>query len=154
MPLLQPIFQTTSLIFAFASIYTGLQARFFPREFARSFGIPVPGIATTSPNSGGSEGVAAASPSAATTEAYISLRGARQLSTGLTLLVLAYQGQWAAMAVVMAVAGVVVAAAGDGVVLGGRFGRKGEAVFHGVPGVGISALAIGFLANGGGGGGK
>ncbi|KAJ4355443.1 uncharacterized protein N0V89_003459 [Didymosphaeria variabile] len=121
--------KAVTLIFALASLSTGLQAITSPITFATTFGIPLP----PSPKH----------ENPATTTSYISLLGARQLATGITLLVFAYQGKWVETATILSIIGVVVAGM-DGYHIARR-GSSGGGLFHAVPGALIAGLAAAVL---------
>ncbi|KAL2072108.1 hypothetical protein VTL71DRAFT_11451 [Oculimacula yallundae] len=144
---LLPIFQAVSLTFACLAIYTGAQAILSPIGFSKSFGLV---ITPTSKSTSYKRPAASSSPPTHhdLTESYIALMGIRQLSTGLILLVFAYQGKWTEMATILSIIGIVVAGT-DGVYLC-RAGFVGLGVFHALPGACISALACSFLISGSG----
>ncbi|KPI37063.1 uncharacterized protein AB675_3580 [Cyphellophora attinorum] len=157
MPTILAIFQTISLIFAVASIATGLQALFDSHGFAKAFGIPIP--SSPSATSGASAKSIDDPPSkrmkdddadvstraAVAAASYVSLLGTRQLAQGLILVVFAAQGKWVETAQILCVLGVVVACT-DGVVLSRRVGSTGKGslgkgLFHAGPGLGIAGVA-------------
>lgn len=119
-------FRAVTLIFASASLFTGFQAVFVPAKFASSFGIRLPDADTTK-----------STPSASSLKdpgasAYVSVMGARQLGTGLTLLAFAYQGKWAEAATVLSIIGVVVAGT-DGWHIARTGGSLGGGLYHAGP---------------------
>lgn len=118
MPTLLLTFQFVSLTFAVLAIYTGGQALFSPQSFSHSFGLPLVHIEDA---------------------AYVSLMGVRQLCTGLTLLVFAYQRKWKEMGTLLAILGFVVAGT-DGVFLAKD--NFGKGLFHALPGAGIALLGL------------
>lgn len=124
------IFKLVSIIFALASIATGLQAVFDPVGFSQSFGIPLPIE---------SDKERASTKSTNASRSYVSLMGVRQLATGLILLTFAAQGKWVEMATILAILGIVVAGT-DGVFLA-KSGNSGQAKFHAIPGALIALLA-------------
>lgn len=69
--------------------------------------------------------------------------GIRQFTTGLTLLIFAYQGKWMEMATILSILGFVVAGT-DGYFLW-KAGMRREGVFHAVPGGLIAGLAWAVL---------
>jgi hypothetical protein len=123
MPVLDTSFKAVSLIFAVSAIYTGAQAVVSPNTFARSFGIEI-----------------AQHTSDVAPAAYVSLMGVRQLGTGLTIIALALQGAWKAIATNLAVIGFVVAGT-DGLFLA-QTGSTELGVFHALPGALIASLSI------------
>ena len=136
-------FRAVSVIFAVASVATGVQAIINPAGFATSFGIPL--VPHPSP-----EHAKALKPratptaqEAAISSAYIALLGARQLGTGITLLVFAYQGKWVESATILAIIGIVVAGM-DGYHIA-RSGPLASGLFHAIPGALIAALAAATL---------
>ena len=74
---------------------------------------------------------------------YIGLMGVRQLGTGITLLVFAYQNKWAEIATILAIIGILVAGT-DGIYLA-RSGATKAALFHAIPGALIAVLAAATL---------
>lgn len=118
MPTLLRAFQLVSVTFACLAIGTGVQALFLPLNFSHSFGLP---LAHTDD------------------VAYVSLMGVRQLCTGLTLLVFAYQRKWKEMGTLLALLGVLVAGT-DGLFLARESAGKG--LFHALPGLGIASLGL------------
>lgn len=126
--MLSIIFKCVSMIFAISAIVTGIQAIFAPVHFSKSFGIPV-----------GETWQEPAMP-------YVSLTGARQLGTGLTLVILAMRGSWMAVGTNLAVIGFVVAGT-DGVFLA-KAGTMQLALFHAVPGALIALLSIAYVVQG------
>lgn len=136
------IFGAVSVIFAVAAVFTGVQAIINPTGFATSFGIPV---SQTSPEHA-KDPKSRATPTveeAASSSAYVTLLGARQLGTGITLIVFAYQGKWVESATVLTIIGIVVAGM-DGYYIA-RSGSLGGGLFHAIPGALIAALAAATL---------
>ena len=131
MSYLLPTFQLVSLGSALAFIVTGLQGIFTPIDFSRSFGIPI-----TADYSSSQKSTTLAHNNATS---YVSLMGVRQLATGITLLVFAYQNKWTEMATILSIMGFVVAGT-DGFFLW-RSGEGGKAMFHVIPGALIASLA-------------
>lgn len=127
-------------IFTAAAVFTGIQAIINPTAFVTSFGIPLHQPPQSSKQAVTSRTSTTQSPrhnSAASS--YVSLLGACQLGTGITLLVFAYQGKWAECATTLSIIGVVVAGM-DGYHIA-RNGNLGEGLFHAGPGAAIAALA-------------
>jgi hypothetical protein len=120
------IFKAISIIFALASVATGLQAILYPLHFAKSFGIPL------------------TSPRAPASESYISLLGVRQFATALIILTFGYQGKGNEVATILVIIGVVVAGT-DGLFIA-RAGSWGGGAFHAIPGAAISVLAFCVLS--------
>ncbi|KAF1926409.1 uncharacterized protein M421DRAFT_7018 [Didymella exigua CBS 183.55] len=131
-------FKAVCGIFGVAAVFTGLQAITNPTGFASSFGIPLSHPSPKSPKPSTAQ-PGPAYPESDPASSYIALLGARQLGTGITLLVLAYQGKWIECATILSIIGVVVAGM-DGWYLA-RSGNLGAGVFHAGPGLGIAALA-------------
>jgi hypothetical protein len=129
---LVPTFKLVSIIFALASLATGIQAILTPLSFAKSFGILIPTPSQT--------------PTPTPVKSYISLLGIRQLATGLIILTFGYQGKWEEVATILVIIGLVVAWT-DGVFLA-KAGNWGGATFHAIPGAGISLLAYSALRRG------
>lgn len=143
MNLLLSIFKTVCLIFSFSAIFTGAHALLIPASFASSFGIPLIPPSSTVNSAEESKLTASAHhdklfPSDPAS-AYVSLMGVRQLATGLTLLVFAYQGKWTEAATILAILGIVVAGT-DGIYLASS-GAWSLAKFHAIPGALIAALS-------------
>ncbi|KAI3390654.1 hypothetical protein diail_8985 [Diaporthe ilicicola] len=134
-------FGGVSVIFAVASVFTGVQAIINPAGFATSFGIPLPPPspkhekAALEPRATPATEEAAAS----SVHMYVALLGVRQVGTGITLLVFAYQGKWVESATVLAIIGIVVAGM-DGYHIV-QSGSLGGGLFHAIPGALIAALA-------------
>ena len=122
------VFQVVSLMFALSAVVTGVQSIVSPAAFSRFFGLPF---------------THTASPASSLTASYISLMGVRQLATGVTLLVFAWQAKWAEVATVLSIIGLLVAGT-DGVYLA-RAGHTNLARFHAIPGACIAALAGAYL---------
>lgn len=127
-------FQAITIIFTPLAIYTGLSAILQPRAFAKQFGIPL------SPLSGGGKGKGTADNGVE--QAYVSLLGARQLGTGVILLIFASLGKWEEAAIVLSVIGVVVAGMDGLYIARSGPGRIGAGAFHAVPGAGVALLAF------------
>ena len=105
------------MTFAVSAVATGVQALVDPIGFTKTFGLLL------SHNIKADDGAAStASRDRSVTLSYVSLMGVRQLATGLTLLVFAWQSKWTEAATILAIIGVVVAGT-DGVYLA----RGGEA---------------------------
>jgi hypothetical protein len=136
------IFGAVSVIFAVAAVSTGVQAIINPAGFATSFGIPLPRPAPKHAKPFKPRATPTAE-EAATSSAYIALLGARQLGTGITLLVFAYQGKWIESATILTIIGIVVAGM-DGYHIA-RSGSLGGGLFHAIPGALIAALAAATL---------
>jgi hypothetical protein len=130
------IFKTVSLISATAFCITGLRGLTDPVAHSRFFGIPI----NTSTSTSGK----ATDQQSWNAETYVSLKGVRQLSQGLTLFAFAYQGNWDAVATILGVLGVVVACT-DGYFIATRAGDVGKGVFHAGPGLGIAGLSLAVL---------
>ncbi|TID23351.1 Calcium permeable stress-gated cation channel 1 [Venturia nashicola] len=130
-------FKAISLTFSLLAITTGLQALLLPTSFSKSFGIP---IHTPPPNP---INPSYSNPEPLTTDAavrsYISLMGIRQFTTGLTLLIFASQGKWIEMATILSILGFVVAGT-DGIFLW-KAGKRGQGIFHALPGALIAILS-------------
>ena len=130
MDLVLPIFKAVSVIFAIAAIVTGARGVIDPMGFSTSFGIPLPPRSTEAPS----------------VVAYVALMGVRQLSTGIIILIFAYQNKWVETATVLAVIGVFVAST-DAVHLA-IAGSVGLGWFHALPGGMIAALSVSVLLQG------
>jgi hypothetical protein len=129
-----PIFKAVNIIFAISAVGTGVQAIADSRGFSESFGIPISNpVSQTSSIKNGVE--IDATPAAS----YVALMGARQLGTGLTLLVFAFQRKWVESATILLIIGIIVAGT-DGLYLA-RSGASGKARFHAIPGALIALLA-------------
>ena len=142
MDFLLPIFKLVSLVFAIAAVVTGAQAIADPAGFSKSFGLPPNGTLTGSIDHDAAVSLrttASLQQSRSAAMSYISLVGARQLATGIILLIFAYQNKWTEMATILSVIGILVAGT-DGVYLA-RAGAVGKAKVHAVPGALIAALA-------------
>jgi hypothetical protein len=139
-------FQAVTLIFAVAAVTTGLQAITNPISFATSFGIPLSQPAPR-PKPPPKSKAAPRIEETSINPAYVKVMGARQLGTGITLLVFAYQGKWVESATVLAIIGVVVAGT-DGYYIA-KNGSLGGGLFHAGPGALIAALAVARLRVGG-----
>ena len=126
MPYLLSAFKAVSVIFAISAVVTGAQSIVDPVGFSLFFGLPLtPAVA--------------ASDHRDLTASYIALMGVRQLATGVTLLVFAYQSKWTEVATILAIIGVLVAGT-DGIFLS-RAGHGAVGRWHAIPGVLIAALA-------------
>ncbi|KAK0938043.1 hypothetical protein LTR29_010372 [Friedmanniomyces endolithicus] len=141
-------FKAVAVIFATLAVVTGAQALVDPVGFSKSFGLtlepaPLSPVPDTKTGNASSSSKKAASPSEeqqrSLAKSYASLMGVRQLGTGLTLLVFAYQGKWAEAATILAIIGFVVAGT-DGFFLA-RAGYGSLGRFHAIPGAGIAILA-------------
>ncbi|PVI00836.1 hypothetical protein DM02DRAFT_707164 [Periconia macrospinosa] len=137
---LLPSFQAVSLIFAVSALGTGAQAIWNPTSFAKAFGIPLGTSMTATSNK---DRTNRDGPDLRPSSYYVSLMGARQLSTGIILLIFAYQGKWEAMATVLSVIGIAVAGI-DGLYLL-KAGNVSRARFHAMPGALIAAHAMAVL---------
>jgi hypothetical protein len=116
------LFKGISLIFATASVFTGAQALLDPIAFSKTFGISVPKQHDTP-----------------LLRSYITLMATRQLATGVSILLLARQGRFIAIAYILMVAGFVVAGT-DGVFIA-KMGSRKMGVVHAGPGFVIAAIA-------------
>ena len=116
------LFKGVSLIFATASVFTGIQALLDPIAFSKTFGITIPKQHDTP-----------------LLRSYITLMAARQLATGISILLLAKQGHFIAIAYILMVAGIVVAGT-DGVFIAKNGSRK-MGIVHAGPGFVIASLA-------------
>lgn len=116
------LFKGVSLIFATASVFTGTQALLDPIAFSKTFGITIPKQHDTP-----------------LLRSYVTLMAARQLATGISILLLAKQGHFIAIAYILMVAGIVVAGT-DGVFIAKNGSRK-MGVVHAGPGFVIASLA-------------
>lgn len=133
-----PTFKAVSLIFAVSAVVTGVQAIAFPISFAYSFGIPIT-VKDASMSKSSASPQSSSPENNPGTLSYVSLMGVRQLATGITLLVFAYQGKWTEMATILSILGIVVAGT-DGYFLS-LTGAKSQARFHAIPGALIALLA-------------
>lgn len=135
-------FKAVCSIFTAASLLTGTQAIVNPTAFATSFGIPL-AQPPESPKQAAASTTDTTKPPPPhhdpAASSYVALLGARQLGTGITLLVFACQGKWVECATVLSVIGLVVAGA-DGYHIA-KNGNLGGGVFHAGPGAAIAALA-------------
>lgn len=116
------LFKGVSLIFATASVFTGTQALLDPIAFSTTFGITIPKQHDTP-----------------LLRSYVTLMAARQLATGISILLLAKQGHFIAIAYILMVAGIVVAGT-DGVFIAKNGSRK-MGIVHAGPGFVIASLA-------------
>lgn len=124
-------FKAVSMIFAVSAVITGIQAIATPTSFSRSFGIPIGDVLSAR----GTQ----TRPENDPLKAYVGLMGVRQLATGLTLLVFAYQGKWTEMATILSILGFVVAGT-DGIFIA-QSGATSQAMFHAIPGALIAILS-------------
>ncbi|KAK1060040.1 hypothetical protein LTR12_011972 [Friedmanniomyces endolithicus] len=141
-------FKAVAVIFAILAVATSAQALVDPVAFSKSFGLtlepptlsPVPDTNAGNPSSPSKNAASHPDQHQLTlAKSYASLMGVRQLGTGLTLLVFAYQGKWAEAATILAIIGFVVAGT-DGFFLA-RAGYGSLGRFHAIPGAGIAVLA-------------
>ena len=116
------LFKGVSLIFATASVFTGAQALLDPIAFSKTFGISIPKQHDTP-----------------LLRSYITLMAIRQLATGISILLLARQGHFLAIAYILMVAGFVVAGT-DGVFIAKNGSRK-MGIVHAGPGFVIASIA-------------
>jgi hypothetical protein len=116
------VFKGVSIIFGVASAVTGAQALLDPIAFSRTFGITISKEHDTP-----------------LLRSYITLMAARSLATGISVLLLARQGHFIAIAYILMVAGVVVAGT-DGVQIA-QMGSRRNGIVHAGPGLAIAALA-------------
>ncbi|GAB7328583.1 hypothetical protein MBLNU13_g00531t1 [Cladosporium sp. NU13] len=116
------LFKGVSVIFAIASVFTGTQALLDPVAFSKTFGIKIPKQHDTP-----------------LLRSYITLMATRQLATGISILLLAKQGHFTAIAYILMVAGIVVAGT-DGVFIAKNGSRK-MGIVHAGPGFAIASLA-------------
>lgn len=137
---LLPTFQAVAVIFAISAVGTGAQAIWSPISFAKAFGIPLDTstTATKDKDLANKEG-ASLDPSSS----YVSLVGARQFSTGIILLIFAYQRKWGAVATVLSVIGISVAGTDGWYLL--KAGNPSGARFHAIPGALIALHAMAVL---------
>jgi hypothetical protein len=116
------VFKGISLIFATASVFTGAQAILDPIAFSKTFGIEIPKRHDTP-----------------LLRSYVTLMATRQLATGITILLLARQGHFIAIAYILMVAGVVVAGT-DGIFIA-KMGSRKMGIVHAGPGFLIASIA-------------
>lgn len=116
------LFKGVSLIFATASVFTGTQALLDPIAFSKTFGITIPKDHNTP-----------------LLRSYVTLMATRQLATAISILLLAKQGHFIAIAYILMVAGIVVAGT-DGVFIAKNGSRK-MGIVHAGPGFAIASLA-------------
>lgn len=116
------VFKGVSIIFATASVFTGTQALLDPIAFSKTFGISIPKDHDTP-----------------LLRSYITLMATRQLATGISILLLAKQGYFIAIAYILMIAGVVVAGT-DGVFIA-KNGSRRMGIVHAGPGFAIASLA-------------
>ena len=116
------LFKGISLIFATATVFTGAQALLVPIAFSKTFGISIPKQHDTP-----------------LLRSYITLMAIRQLATGISILLLARQGHFLAIAYILMVAGFVVAGT-DGVFIAKNGSRK-MGIVHAGPGFVIASIA-------------
>ncbi|KAM0700290.1 hypothetical protein Q7P35_012010 [Cladosporium inversicolor] len=111
-----------SLVFATASVFTGARALLDPIAFSTTFGISVPKGHDTP-----------------LLRSYITLMATRQLATGISILLLARQGHFIAIAYILMVTGIVVAGT-DGVFIA-KMGSRKMGIVHAGPGFVIASIA-------------
>jgi hypothetical protein len=116
------LFKAVSLIFATASVFTGAQALLDPIAFSKTFGISIPKQHDTP-----------------LLRSYVMLMATRQLATGISILLLARQGHFIAIAYVLMVAGFIVAGT-DGVLIA-KMGSRKMGNVHAGPGFVIASIA-------------
>ena len=116
------LFKGVSLVFATASVFTGTQALLDPIAFSKTFGITIPKQHDTP-----------------LLRSYVTLMATRQLATGISILLLAKQGHFIAIAYILMVAGILVAGT-DGVFIAKNGSRKMGSV-HAGPGFAIASFA-------------
>jgi hypothetical protein len=116
------LFKAVSLIFATASVFTGAQALLDPIAFSKTFGISIPKQHDTP-----------------LLRSYVMLMATRQLATGISILLLARQGHFIAIAYVLMVAGFIVAGT-DGVLIA-KMGSRKMGIVHAGPGFVIASIA-------------
>jgi hypothetical protein len=142
MNFLLPTFKLVSVVFACSAIVTGTQAIVDPIGFAQFFGLPIT-IAKDADKSKSTAIPHLHKSNTNPTESYVSLMGVRQLATGITLLIFAFQKKWTEMATILAVLGVLVAGT-DGIYLA-RSGARNQGKVHAIPGALISLLACSII---------
>ncbi|KAK5725939.1 hypothetical protein LTR15_004129 [Elasticomyces elasticus] len=129
-----PTYKWVSVTFAMLSLGTGIQALVDPIGFSKSFGMPLePTLSNDDNNKIGSR-----SQQYGLAKSYVSLMGVRQLGTGITILIFAYQGKWAEAGTILALIGFLVAGT-DGYHLA-RAGGASKGLFHAIPGACIAGL--------------
>jgi hypothetical protein len=116
------LFKGISLIFAAASVFTGAQALLDPIAFSKTFGISIPKQHDTP-----------------LLRSYVTLMATRQLAMGMSILLLARQGHFIAIAYVLMVAGFIVAGT-DGVLIA-KMGSRKMGIVHAGPGFVIASIA-------------
>ena len=116
------VFKGVSIIFATASVFTGTQAFLDPIAFSKTFGISIPKDHDTP-----------------LLRSYVTLMATRQLATGISILLLAKQGHFIAIAYILMIAGAVVAGT-DGVFIA-KNGSRRMGIVHAGPGFAIASLA-------------
>ena len=116
------VFKGVSIIFATASVFTGTQALLDPIAFSKTFGISIPKDHDTP-----------------LLRSYVTLMATRQLATGISILLLAKQGHFIAIAYILMIAGAVVAGT-DGVFIAKNGSRK-MGIVHAGPGFVIASIA-------------
>jgi len=116
------VFKGVSIIFATASVFTGTQALLDPIAFSKTFGISIPKDHDTP-----------------LLRSYVTLMATRQLATGISILLLAKQGHFIAIAYILMIAGAVVAGT-DGVFIA-KNGSRRMGIVHAGPGFAIASLA-------------
>lgn len=147
MDYLLPTFKLISVAFALSAVATGAQAIIDPVGHSKFFGLPSdstpPGPDGLPKKVQGNTALSNATESSKRARnlamSYVSLMGARQLGTGTTLLVFAFQRKWTEVATILAIIGVVVAGI-DGIYIA-RGGDTKAGQFHAIPGAMIAALA-------------
>ena len=116
------VFKGVSIIFATASVFTGTHALLDPIAFSKTFGISIPKDHDTP-----------------LLRSYVTLMATRQLATGISILLLAKQGHFIAIAYILMIAGAVVAGT-DGVFIA-KNGSRRMGIVHAGPGFAIASLA-------------
>lgn len=140
-----PTFKFVSVTFALLAVGTGTQAVFDPVGFSKQFGLSLepPMTAGSRDDEGKTRVSHTEQQHRSLAKSYASLMGVRQLGTGITLLMFAYQGKWTEAATILAIIGVVVAGTDGFFLARAGYGSKGR--FHAIPGTGIAALATGAI---------
>ncbi|KAK4948330.1 hypothetical protein LTR10_012864 [Elasticomyces elasticus] len=129
-----PTYKWVSVTFAMLSLGTGIQALVDPIGFSKSFGMPL----ETPTNNDDNKKIGSRSQQHGLAKSYVSLMGVRQLGTGITILIFAYQGKWAEAGTILALIGFLVAGT-DGYHLA-RAGGASKGLFHAIPGACIAGL--------------
>ncbi|KAK5703854.1 hypothetical protein LTR97_002867 [Elasticomyces elasticus] len=127
-----PTYKWVSVTFAMLSLGTGIQALVDPIGFSKSFGMPL------EPTPSDDDNRKIGSQQHGLAKSYVSLMGVRQLGTGITILIFAYQGKWAEAGTILALIGFLVAGT-DGYHLA-RAGGASKGLFHAIPGACIAGL--------------